>query len=255
MSAGNSTNKTIDTAKIVEIAQAAARRYANLAGEAQNAAPITTDIPTLIFPCKRDGTIRRSEQELRQLFIEELKAVDKSFRPVFYAVEVPTSLRYTLGKSTKDIHVYESNQKAGRSASIDLTIFTADERRSKLERTWNIEFKLGNPEEHAVAKDVVKLAREPENGAFLQILENTDSKTWENVFKKLSSAACKMESLMSKGSGILLVAIATCEVSGKQPPIMIYREFKLPKDLAALKKQKELRSLDEAQKKGWQLSE
>src|SRR5690606_21259062 len=58
----------------------------------------------LIFPVKNGGVDRLSEQELRQLFIEEFKDLHKD---LYYSIETPTKTQYKFGKKFNDISVSE----------------------------------------------------------------------------------------------------------------------------------------------------
>lgn len=125
----------------------------------------------LIFPNKiqAKGDVKRiSEQELRLLFIEEYK---KAKPELFYSIETPTFDKFSLGKSYETI----KSDGEGRSASLDMCVF--DRISGIYNRIYNIEFKhkcsLKN-----VGKDVFKLMKEAQNGAFIQIFDNTNSGTF-----------------------------------------------------------------------------
>jgi hypothetical protein len=131
----------------------------------------------LIFPKKiqAKGTKEKdriSEQELRQLFIEEFK---KANPELFYSIETPTVEKFSLGKSYESI---QSNIE-GQSASLDLCIF---ERVANVyNRVLNLEFKHKNTLIKNIGKDVLKLIHENQNGAFILLLENTDKGTLCNL--------------------------------------------------------------------------
>ena len=114
----------------------------------------------LVIPRKSvqsGGAIRISEQELRFVFVEELikyLATDQGKDwDVYYSVETPTAHNYSFPKSGP---IHHGNKKEGRSGNIDLTIHDNTGRRVAL-----IEFKHGH-DEHAMNKDFLKLAKEPE---------------------------------------------------------------------------------------------
>jgi len=132
----------------------------------------------LIFPIDRDNTIRISEQELRLLFIDELKNIPD----IFYSIETPTKNKYKFGSSLEDIKL----DKNGKSASIDLTIFKKNDTTYK--RILNIEFKYNNIKITQIAKDILKLISEEENGAFIWLLKNTNRKTLKNVLEKIDES-------------------------------------------------------------------
>ena len=125
----------------------------------------------LIFPNKfqAKGDIKRiSEQELRLLFIEEFKQANKD---LFYSIETPTVNKYKFDKSYNDIKV-DNN---GQSASLDMCVFrkTPD----RYERILNLEFKYKNTGIKNIAKDILKLMAEEQDGAFILLLNNTDKGT------------------------------------------------------------------------------
>ena len=131
----------------------------------------------LIFPNKEQakGDVKRiSEQELRLLFIEEFK---KANQDLFYSIETPTIEKYIFGKSYSDIKV----SKSGQSASLDMCVF--ERLGEKHERKLNIEFKHKNTAIKNIGKDVLKLMQEKQNGAFIHLLDNTDSGTLRNDSK------------------------------------------------------------------------
>lgn len=135
----------------------------------------------LIFPQKAqaNGTKlinRISEQELRLLFIEEFK---KDFNHLFYSVETPTEEKYKFGENYKSIVQNVNIRKT--SASLDMCIF---ERISdNYKRILNIEFKHKKCNDKNIGKDILKLLRESQDGAFIHLLNNTDRGTFCNKGK------------------------------------------------------------------------
>lgn len=134
----------------------------------------------LIFPNKIESSgvknVKRiSEQELRQIFIEEFKKLDNELH---YSIETPTVHKYSFGKSFADIKV----SNIGQSGLIDMSIFEKDT--SNYKRIYNIEFKHANCELKSIAKDIFKLIHEKEDGAFIILLDNTDPGTLSNNHKK-----------------------------------------------------------------------
>lgn len=129
----------------------------------------------LIFPKKTENsgtkTLERvSEQEFRLLFIEEFK---KSFPELHYSIETPTENKYRFGKSLEEI---KPDCEQGRSASIDMCIHRwVSGQISKYERILNIEFKHNNASNDKIGKDILKLMYEGIDGAFIFLLDNTDS--------------------------------------------------------------------------------
>lgn len=126
---------------------------------------------SLIFPSRytKDGeTARISEQELRQLFIKEFT---QNYPELFYSIETPTQYKYRFGKEIEDI----VSTPSGQSAMVDMSVYSYSETGYNLFQ--NIEFKKGNPELGHIAKDILKLCKEPKNGAFLTLLENSNRGT------------------------------------------------------------------------------
>lgn len=145
---------------------------------------------SIIFPKKRDGTFRISEQELRFLFvsilINKIKNKELSYdnKPIYYSVETPTVGSYSF-KGDKAL-----------SGNIDLVIHGG----YPLKRICLIEFKAHNvvfkndyeklyKELNHIANDVDKVHFEElydENacGYFVQLLTNSDSGTTNSIIDK-----------------------------------------------------------------------
>ena len=115
---------------------------------------ITTDGTSsqLIFPCYRDGNERRSEQELRQMFLRNVEE-DKTY---FYSIETPTKYGYRF-KDSKNLEVDKSHKKGEHQAArFDVSLYN-----NKYELLNHIEFKYGNPKKKTpICKDFLKLAIE-----------------------------------------------------------------------------------------------
>ena len=115
---------------------------------------ITTDGTSsqLIFPCYRDGNERRSEQELRQIFLRNVEE-DKTY---FYSIETPTKYGYRF-KDSKNLEVDKSHKKGEHQAArFDVSLYN-----NKYELLNHIEFKYGNPKKKTpICKDFLKLAIE-----------------------------------------------------------------------------------------------
>jgi hypothetical protein len=129
----------------------------------------------LIFPNKeqKTGNIKRiSEQELRLLFIEVfLKDNSNDDANLFYSIETPTVKKYRFGKEYKEIEATVD----GRSASLDMCVF--ERKSNKYKRILNVEFKHENVPLKNIAKDLLKLIHEEQDGAFIHLLNNTNSGT------------------------------------------------------------------------------
>lgn len=131
----------------------------------------------LIFPEKRDGTLRISEQELRFIFVEQLNQEINTGWNVFYSVETPTSDTYCFDGIPRP-------DETGRSAQFDLVIHDENFKRIAL-----IEFKANNADEHDHYKDFVKLNNSIESDEntlryLIEILKNADQGTLKSLHDK-----------------------------------------------------------------------
>lgn len=173
----------------------------------------------LIFPKikEEEKYVKRiSEQELRQLFIEEF---NKNYEDLYYySIETPTKAKYRFGKAGKKaldkLEKIEVNDE-GQSALLDMCVFEKDNIENKYNRILNIEFKHGNAPLEAIAKDVLKLMYEQQNGAFIFLLDNTNSgslnntsKTRMGVLDKLSESFFKFKDEWEGNKSIQLVIIS-----------------------------------------------
>lgn len=128
----------------------------------------------LIFPFKIQKKVnvdRLSEQELRFLFVEEFK---KAFPDLFYSVETPTVEKYFIGKEYQKMTPSEK----GQSALLDMCIFKRKD--EVYSRILNVEFKHKNRSIKQIAKDILKLIHEEQDGAFIHLLNSTDRGTLVN---------------------------------------------------------------------------
>lgn len=141
----------------------------------------------IIFPKKRQeeaietkqDITRVSEQELKQIFIEQLnKEIEKGW-DVYYSVETPTEKKYRFKGKDKP-----EQDESGRSANFDLVIHN-----NKFERIALIEFKANNPKPNDYLKDIVKLNEENYEGKvlryFIQIVRNSNDRTKDNLQEKM----------------------------------------------------------------------
>lgn len=127
--------------------------------------------PHVIYPLKRDQTVRISEQEARVLCCGLLNNLS-----LYYSIETPTKQRY----------VQKGKKKEGMSAQIDLTMFRFNDK--SFIRICNIEFKAHNCGKGEIAKDIEKLVREKINGNWFHILKNTNRGTMTRLFKKFNDS-------------------------------------------------------------------
>ncbi len=145
----------------------------------------------LIFPKKRDDSIRFSEQEARLLFIRELEFGNNK-HSFYYSIETPTRKCYK-GFSIGEPEIASNND--GRSGSIDLTVYNAQFQREHL-----LEFKYGNvdtckkdflkllcDEERCMTNYYINILKNFDNGTF-QSLENKYQKSVNYVFEKYNSS-------------------------------------------------------------------
>jgi hypothetical protein len=161
----------------------------------------------LIFPQTNQakGEKRISEQELRLLFIEELKKIHPD---LFYSIEAPTIMKYSFGKTYNDI------KQGGQSALLDLCIF--ERKNSKYNRILNLEFKYSNTALKNIAKDIFKLIHEEGNGAYIHLLKNTNRGTLCNkqetgVFNKLYKSFNDHQSYWKDDSKCIQLIIMSLE--------------------------------------------
>lgn len=134
----------------------------------------------IIFPKKRGVTdIRVSEQELKQIFIEQFNLVCKNRDlDYLYSVETPTENKY-LFKGDGAPKVINNNEAEGQSALIDMSIHDNCGKRVAL-----IEFKALNPNPDNYHKDFVKLGCEQGEDVcrfFIHLITECDSGTIKNI--------------------------------------------------------------------------
>jgi len=125
----------------------------------------------LIFPEKRDKTLRISEHELRFVFTN---LHGQFYHPhLNYAIEAPTS------------GIYSFSGKSKRSGSTDLSFYEGNS------KVLNVELKANNPTQAVIEKDIEKLVKEDIYGAWCHIFENEDRGTLKSIFKKQEKAFVK----------------------------------------------------------------
>ena len=159
----------------------------------------------IIFPKKRQeeaietkqDITRVSEQELKQIFIEQLnKEIEKGW-DVYYSVETPTKDIYRFSDVEKPLcgkEIEEINKDRerngmpllkGQSANFDLVIHDGNFKRIVL-----IEFKANNVDKKDYAKDFKKLNNQEEGDDsvlryFIEIVRNTNSGTFPSLHGKI----------------------------------------------------------------------
>ncbi len=126
------------------------------------------DRPRLIFPSRRSGTLRVSEQESKILITQWLETQGH-----WYSIETPTTEQYS-----------QSGANA-LSARIDVTLHGESE---DSDRRVNIELKSGTATSESFRKDFEKLLRENVAGVWFHTLERANRSTWRTVEAKISEA-------------------------------------------------------------------
>lgn len=116
------------------------------------------DAPCLIFPAKRDGVLRVSEQESKILISQWLQS-----HSVHYSIETPTTGQY------------QQSGQAEMSARIDITVYGS---RNAANRAVNLELKAGTASLEAFRKDFERLFREGIPGLWCHTVESASSATW-----------------------------------------------------------------------------
>lgn len=140
----------------------------------------------LIFPHYRkekneEIRIRVSEQELKQVFIEEFNQYcNYNQCDLFYSVETPTTYKYSFGDKKNP----QKDDENGQSAMVDMSIHDKDMNRVAL-----IEFKALNPEKFCFHKDFVKLTEESKDTDlltfFIMMVESFQQKTLDSIHDKI----------------------------------------------------------------------
>ncbi len=207
-------------------------------------------IGQLIFPSK-SGERRISEQELRQLFIEEFK---KTFTNLYYSIETPTKNKYSFSNEKNEKKVADSDH-IGQSALVDMCVF--DKIKESYKRVFNIEFKHKNATKDNISKDILKLMYEEENGAFILLLKNTNAGTLKSVFEKFSkSFDTHLQKDCWSDNGIKFIEIIILSLEEKRNkkgiPFLLYRKIEKGNDLKDIFSfDGSLDNINQAKKNGW----
>ena len=147
----------------------------------------------LLFPQKRDGSSRYSEQEFKQMFIEVFSHSEET-EGLKYSVETPTQQEY----SSKGVNF--------RSGNLDLCIHQKEDD-GRWQRLHVVEFKASNVD---VRKDLVKLGKElKDNGSnrenyFIQILYTADQGTLNSLRRKYNGYKEELKQLPLSTEGIVV---------------------------------------------------
>lgn len=153
----------------------------------------------ILFPQKRDGSCRYSEQEFKQMFIEVFcQSIDT--KGLKYSVETPTRKKYS-SKGTKF-----SIDPNGISGNLDLCIHQKGSD-GKCQRLHAIELKANNVD---VWKDLVKLAEElkandsSQENYFIQVLYTADKGTLNSLHQKYDGYKEELKRLQLPTEGIVV---------------------------------------------------
>ena len=142
-----------------------AERQDTINGSVDDAAVLRSH---LIFPVRRSGARRVSEQESRVFFSRYFEKND-----FFYSVETPTRETYQLTGAS------------ALSARSDMTVYgSADPE----DRRLNIELKAGKPSTKALRTDFEKLLREGLPGLWFTVLPKVSKNDWGDLEDRMIEA-------------------------------------------------------------------
>ena len=153
----------------------------------------------LLFPQKRDGSCRYSEQEFKQMFIEVF-CQSTDVKGLKYSVETPTRKKYSSKGAKFGI------DSDGISGNLDLCIHQKGGD-GKWQRLHAVEFKANNVD---VWKDLVKLAGElnadsfSRENYFIQVLYTADKGTLDSLCQKYVGYKEELKQLHLSTEGIVV---------------------------------------------------
>lgn len=143
----------------------------------------------LIFPTKRDGSLRISEQEAKLLFVQQL-TLDRKY---FFSVETPT------------VETYQQKGMTPMSARVDLTLYGADRK-----PVAHVECKSHNCGLEDIRKDLEKLLREKRTGCWFHTLERANRATFPVLLAKFTKAFSMLPECVAANQSSYLFAFLTC---------------------------------------------
>ena len=151
--------------------------------------------PRIIFPRKRDGHTRISEQEAKVLLCQVL---DRS--RWYYSVETPTNETYiqtgkTPPRGRSDISIYATRDPKTKAANIELKAH-------------------GNISVEDFRKDFEKILRENVHALWFHTLESTNTGTLRNVFRKMLAAFEKLTTELAARTHTIVFAF--CVLSRRE---------------------------------------
>ena len=164
----------------------------------------------LLFPQKRDGSCRYSEQEFKQMFIEVF-CHSTDTEGLKYSVETPTRKEYS-SKGTKF-----SIDSDGISGNLDLCIHQKGGD-GQWQRLHAVEFKANNVD---VWKDLVKLAGElnadssNRENYFIQVLYTADKGTLGSLRQKYGECKEELKRLHLPTESVVVYLLYADGVKGK----------------------------------------
>ena len=144
----------------------------------------------LIFPTKRDGSIRISEQEAKLLFVQHL-TIDQRY---CFSVETPTA------------ETYLQKGKTPMSARVDLTLFGSERK-----PVAHIELKAHNCRVEDIRKDLEKLLREQTTGMWFHTLYRANGRTLATLIRKFKSAFALLPECLRTSDRSYLIAFFVLE--------------------------------------------
>jgi hypothetical protein len=167
----------------------------------------------LIFPRKRDGTLRISEQESKFFFGQHIME-DQRY---YFSVETPTE------------ETYQQSGAGAISARSDLTLYGQD-----LQRLAHIELKAHHPDEKNIRKDLEKLVRERRTGLWFHTLERADDWRWKALLSKFKDAFERLSEYLETTDASYLIAFLALE-TGVLKWRWVQFEGELGKNLSAVR--------------------
>lgn len=125
-----------------------------------------------IIPQKRNESYRLSEQEFRVACINAIQRYNTPHLKLFFAVETPTFQTHMISGTTP------------MSARFDISLY--ERINDKFDRVVDLEFKSHNAPMENIIKDLHKLVKENNIGAWFHVLQNCDRGTIKSLFNKFS---------------------------------------------------------------------
>ncbi len=125
--------------------------------------------PRMLLPVQVDGDVRIGEPEPMVLYCGLLNGFN-----YYYLIENPSEA----------------------SASSDLNLYVVEN--DALKKVAGVEFKAHNPAEEIMSQDIQRLVTDKVTGNWFHILEDIDSDSLSNIFKKLTGALRRQADQLGK---------------------------------------------------------